>query len=191
MLPPCTLSVMDDAGRQAGTHANDVHASRLTVDEAAARLDKSPDTVRRYIRAGHLPAERVQGERTIEYRVRPADVDDLHGRQDAVHSEPRPSEPRTEDGEAPTTPATPATAASGGRVQAGTDARMQTLALMHALVEPLVEDVRQARQELGDTREELGRERALREAADARVRALERQTRSARPWWVRMLLGRS
>lgn len=167
----------------AGTHANDVHASRLTVDEAAARLGKSPDTVRRYIRAGHLPAERVQGERTIEYRLRPADVDDLHGRQDPVHSEPR-----TEDGEAP---ATPATASNGGRVQAGTDARMQTLALMHALVEPLVEEVRQARQELGDTREELGRERALREAADARVRALERQTRSARPWWVRMLLGRS
>ncbi len=177
---------MDDAGTHASTHANDVHASRLTVDEAAARLGKSADTVRRYIRAGHLPAERVQGERTIEYRVRPTDVDDLHGRQDAVHSEPR-----TEDGEAPAPPAPPATAGSGGRVQAGTDARIQTLTLMHALVEPLVEEVRQARQELGDTREELGRERALREAADARVRALERQTRPARPWWLRMILGRS
>ncbi len=171
---------MDDAG----THAHDAHASRLTVDEAAARLGKSPDTVRRYIRAGQLPAERVQGERTIEYRLHPADVDDLQGRQDAVHSEPR----TTEDSEPP---APPATASNGGRVQAGTDARVQTLALMHALVEPLVEEVRQARQELGDTREELGRERALREAADARVRALERQARPARPWWVRMFLGRS
>ncbi len=183
-------SVMDEAGTHAGTHAgtyaDDVHAYTLTVDEAAARLGKSADTVRRYIRAGQLPAERVQGERTIEYRLRPADVADLHDRHDAVDSAP--------DGDlAPSSLPPPAhePTSGGGRVQAGTDARTQTLALMHALVEPLVEEVRQARQELGDTREELGRERALREAAEQRAHALERQTRSARPWWVRMLLGRS
>jgi len=165
-----------------------VHAFRLTVDEAAVRLGKSPDTVRRYIRAGQLPAERVQGERTIEYRLRPADVADLHDRHDAVDNDqagaPVPPTATAPDG------ATPATG-TAGRVQAGTGARTQTLVLMHALVGPLVEEVRQARQEVGDTREELGRERALREAAEARVRALERQTRRARPWWVRMFLGRS
>lgn len=177
-----------DAGTHAGTHADDVHAYTLTVEDAAPLLGKSPDTVRRYIRAGHLPAERVQGERTIEYRLRPADVADLHDRHDAVDSAP--------DGDlAPSSPPPPPPpyepTRGGGRVQASTDARTQTLALMHALVAPLVEEVRQARQEVGDTREELGRERALREAAEARVRALERQTRPARPWWVRILLGRS
>jgi len=175
-----------DAGTQAGTDI-DVHAYTLTVEDAAPLLGKSVDTVRRYIRQGKLSHTRVQGGRTVEYRLRPDDVTDLRDRQDAVEGEP------AMGGDPPpaATPTQAGTRPTEARVQASTDARRQTLALMHALVEPLVEEVRQARQELGDTREELGRERALREAADARVRALERQTHPPRPWWLRMILGRS
>ena len=65
-------------------------------------------------------------------------------------------------------------------------------------MQPLVLEVRQARQELGDAREELGRERARREATEQRLQALERQGRGESrdqdqrrwPWWVRLLRGR-
>ena len=54
----------------------DGHDYTLSVDEAAAILGKSVETVRRYARSGRLPSMRVQGDRIIEYRFRP---DDLQG----------------------------------------------------------------------------------------------------------------
>lgn len=74
-----------DVGTDLGGHADgaDVQAYTLTVDQAAEILGKSGDTVRRYIRGGQLPAMRVQGERTVEYRLRADDVLDLHGRMHA------------------------------------------------------------------------------------------------------------
>lgn len=46
-------------------------------------LGRSEGTVRRLIRAGHLPAVAVEGERTTEYRLRAEDVHDAHGRVNA------------------------------------------------------------------------------------------------------------
>ncbi len=175
---------MDDethAGTDARTQADDLHAFTLTVDEAAALLGKSADTVRRYVRQGRLAAERVQGERTIEYRLSPADVEDLLGRQDAVEAN------TSADPSPTTTPADPRPEAREGRVQAGTDARMQVQALMQAVVQPLVDDLRQARERT----EQLASENAvLRE----RLRVAEQrrpESKSRRlPWWVRLFLGR-
>ncbi len=48
----------------------------LSVEDAAAILGKSVETVRRYARSGRLPSMRVQGERIIEYRFRPDDLQD-------------------------------------------------------------------------------------------------------------------
>lgn len=53
----------------------------LTVEDVAAQLGKSPDTVRRYIRAGKLAALRVEGEHTNEYRIHPDDLGRTHARR--------------------------------------------------------------------------------------------------------------
>lgn len=52
--------------------ADAVADEKLTVAEAAARTGKNPETIRRRIRRGELPAER-HGERG-QYRIRAADV---------------------------------------------------------------------------------------------------------------------
>jgi excisionase family DNA binding protein len=71
---------MDEAGMHAGTRADIVDADdyTVTVEDAAAQLGKSVDTVRRYIRQGKLLSLRVQGDRIIEYRLRPTDVQRMH-----------------------------------------------------------------------------------------------------------------
>jgi len=55
----------------------------LTVEDAAALIGKSADTIRRYVRAGKLPAQRTAGTHTLEYRLRPEDVEDAHARTHA------------------------------------------------------------------------------------------------------------
>ncbi len=80
-----------DEGTHARTHASDLHARAdamaegytLTVEDVAAQLGKSPDTVRRYIRAGKLAALRVEGEHTNEYRIHPDDLGRTHARTQA------------------------------------------------------------------------------------------------------------
>ncbi len=67
----------DRVGSQSST-VLDGHDYTLSVDDAAAILGKSVETVRRYARSGRLPSMRVQGDRIIEYRFRP---DDLQGGQ--------------------------------------------------------------------------------------------------------------
>ncbi len=47
----------------------------LTVEDVATQIGKSVETVRRYIRTGRLPALRVEGKNTNEYRI---NADDLH-----------------------------------------------------------------------------------------------------------------
>jgi len=175
-----------DERRQAGTDAetdarvhDDVQAYTLTVDDAADVLGKSVDTVRRYIRQGKLPHIRVQGGRTVEYRLRPDDVRDLRDRQEAVEAEPATA---TAD---PPPPAAATEARPEGRVQAGTDARMQMLTVVQSLVQPLVNELHQTRERT----EQLAAENAvLRE----RLRVAEQERREIRrfPWWVRLFLGR-
>ena len=80
-----------DERTHARTHASDLHARAdamaegytLTVEDVAAQLGKSPDTVRRYIRAGKLAALRVEGEHTNEYRIHPDDLGRTHARTHA------------------------------------------------------------------------------------------------------------
>jgi len=62
----------------------DGHDYTLSVDDVAAILGKSVETVRRYARSGRLPSMRVQGDRIIEYRFRP---DDLQGGQAVTHGQ--------------------------------------------------------------------------------------------------------
>lgn len=50
----------------------------LTVLDAAARLHKNPETVRRWIREGKLPARKVG----LQYLVDPADLPDEGHRDD-------------------------------------------------------------------------------------------------------------
>lgn len=45
----------------------------LTVPEAARRVDRDPETIRRWIRAGKLPARKVGTQHVIEE----ADLDEL------------------------------------------------------------------------------------------------------------------
>ncbi len=81
----CTLervSTGDEASTPPRVHA-DSDAYTLTTAEASAILGRSEGTVRRLIRAGHLPAVAVEGERTTEYRLRAEDVHDAHGRVNA------------------------------------------------------------------------------------------------------------
>jgi excisionase family DNA binding protein len=47
----------------------------LSLDEAAAYLAVHPETIRRWIVAGHLPAKRI-GLRGA-YRIRPNDLDQM------------------------------------------------------------------------------------------------------------------
>ncbi len=53
----------------------DADGYTLTVEDVAEQIGKSVETVRRYIRTGRLPAARIEGKNTNEYRINP---DDLH-----------------------------------------------------------------------------------------------------------------
>lgn len=50
----------------------------LTIAETAARIGRSPDTVRRWVREGRLPARRIDGRRVIEDRDVRAIEDEIH-----------------------------------------------------------------------------------------------------------------
>jgi len=181
-----------DVGADLGGQADgaDVQTSSLTVDQAAEILGKSGDTVRRYIRGGQLPAMRVQGERTVEYRLRTDDVLDLHGRLHAyvgadvgrqtVGEHVQASDRGTEE--------TPARVQDDASVT-----RLGAAAAMQSMIEQVIAPLAAANEQLraqGERQqetirlqaEELGRERALRQVAEER--AVRRQQR---PWWLRLL----
>lgn len=60
----------------------------LTVPEAARRIDRDPETVRRWIRAGKLASQRVGTQHLI-------DEDDLDALQSSGHTLPVPVEWQT------------------------------------------------------------------------------------------------
>jgi len=71
------------SGRSGFVFASSAGATRkiepvLTVAETAARVERSPDTVRRWIREGRLPAQRQGGRQLIGDRDVRAIEDELH-----------------------------------------------------------------------------------------------------------------
>jgi len=72
------------ATRPRAHDSKDMSAYTLDVAAAATQLGRSENTVRRLIRAGDLPAMQVQGTRSLEYRLREADVCEALGRLDAL-----------------------------------------------------------------------------------------------------------
>jgi len=66
-----------DVERWGGWSARTIHFM-LTVLETAARVGRSPDTVRRWIREGRLPAQRRDGRQLVEDRDVRAMEDEIH-----------------------------------------------------------------------------------------------------------------
>jgi excisionase family DNA binding protein len=172
----------EDARTDARTDDADVRAYTLSVAEAAERLGKSADTVRRYIRAGDLPALRVQGERLVEYRLRPEDVQSMHARMHAyVGARLDRQAPDARLAHVPEAPASPGIAAAE--------------ALLERLVAPLAAElarrdgvIAEKDAQLVAQAEDLGRLREQARVAEERAALLEAQIRRARrPWWRRLL----
>jgi len=148
----------------------------MTVEEAATVLDKSVETVRRYIRSGRLPAQRVQGHNNQEYRLHPQDVEDAHT-QLTVRSVDR--------------------AGTHTVIQPGTQA--PALALVETLLERTIAPLAAANERLAlenarlseitrQQAEELGAARERARQAEERATGLERAVRrQQRPWWLRLL----
>jgi len=188
----------EDVGADLGGQADgaDVQASSLTVDQAAEILGKSGDTVRRYIRGGQLPAMRVQGERTVEYRLRADDVLDLHGRLHAYVG----ADVGRQTGGAHVQASDRGTEETPARVQDDASVTRQgAAAAMQSMIEQVIAPLAAANEQLraqGERQqetirlqaEELGGERALRQVAEERAAQLERTVRrQQRPWWLRFL----
>lgn len=143
---------MSDDERTHSGADTDVQAFTLSVAEAAIQLGKSDDTIRRLIRAGDLPAMRVQGARTVEYRLRPEDVQDAQGRIRAYAG-------AHVGTHAPMHAPAPAHSSTPVRVDATDGARAVIDQAVRSAIAPLAERLERLAQE-------LGRERTLREAAE-------------------------
>ncbi len=172
-----------DTGRRV---QEDMQAFTMTVDEAAAATGKSPDTVRRLIRSGALPSIRVQGSRTIEYRVRPEDVQDVQVAMPtyaSTHVGMHASAARVPPG------------AEGERPTSATPARVDVAAGLQAIVAPLVAELAEARQaierlatekgaiagELAEVRRRAQEAEQEGETLQMRVRALEATVAALKP----------
>lgn len=74
MREPLDLPLQAPTTRPRAHDGEDAGSYILDVTAAAALLGRSENTVRRLIRAGDLPARQVRGARSLEYRLREADV---------------------------------------------------------------------------------------------------------------------
>lgn len=80
--------VIEDAHTHTHTYMDArVDGYTLTVEDAAAQLGKSVESVRRYIRTGKLHAVRVEGKNTNEYRINPDDLGAIYARTQS-HTQP-------------------------------------------------------------------------------------------------------
>jgi len=172
-----------EGGNGGHTGAGLSNDAGLAVDEAAAHAGVSDRTIRRALKArpgaaGHLPSWRVKGPRGSEYRISPVEVDLWMGRRDALDGE---------SGQASTVDSL-ASQARGASPARQADQGAGLSILITQLLAPLVDELSRTRVELGGVREELGRERTLREAAEREAEELRRARRRL-PWWLRVLLG--
>lgn len=182
-----------DLGHAGAGLSGDAGDAGLAVDEAGARAAVSDRTIRRALKArpgtaGHLPSWRVKGPRGSEYRISPVEVDLWMGRRDALDADGETGQASTLD--RPESLARGASQAS----PADTVTNLVQSAAVHALVEqlvaPLVAHLERTQHDLGAAREELGHERARREAAEREILELRRAASSRRlPWWLRLFLG--
>ncbi len=164
--------IIEGAHTQARTQSRgqaDADGYTLTVEDVAEQIGKSVETVRRYIRTGRLPAERIEGKNTNEYRINP---DDLHAIN--AHTQSRTQSPARAGDRAHTLDSVTAPAEA---VQA----------LMKAVTTQLDAQY-QARLDGKDELIEELRRRA--EAAEREVGQL-RRTQHGLPWWLRLLAGRA
>ncbi len=138
----------------------------LTVEDAAAQLRKSVESVRRYIRTGKLHAVRVEGKNTNEYRINPDDLGAIYAHtQSHTHT-------TTHAGDRTPTDVS---------VNAPTEAIQ---ALMQAITAQL-EAQYQAR--LSDKDELIGELRHRAEVAEQEAAKIYR-TRRTLPWWLRLIV---
>jgi len=161
----------------------------LAVDEAAAHAAVSDRTIRRALKArpgdaGHLPSWRVKGPRGSEYRISLAVLDEWMGRRDALDAD------AGDTGQIGTldSQASLARGASLASLARQPDQGAGLSIVIEQVVAPLVDHLDRTQRELGAVREELGRERALREAAEREADEL-RRARRRMPWWLRLLVG--
>jgi excisionase family DNA binding protein len=176
-------------------------ADGAATTDMAVRLGVSERTVRRYVERGKLEARLVMTHRGEGWHITGADVETFRQQRDAIRARPL----VIDDRESTATTDMAADARGQGADTHGQAVRTLTPAVVQALVAPLVAEierlatekgqaegerdiVRQQLAERADQAQELGRERALREAAEREAEQL-RRARRALPWWVRLFLG--
>lgn len=157
--------MVDDASTRSDVYA-DVSAYTMTTAEAAAILGRSEGTVRRLIRDGVLPAVQVTGGRTTEYRLREEDVHDVHAHMNAYASKHQRSHERVDASDASPRDARPVRLDPAAGVQAIIDQAVRSA------VEPLTAEISRLNDVTRQQAEELGRERALREASERELAVL-------------------
>ncbi len=126
----------------------------------------------------------MKGPRGSEYRISLAALDEWMGRRDVLDSD------TSNTGQTGTIDSQ-ASLAHGASLASLADTTVQSAAvqvIVERLVAPLVDHLDCTQRELGSVREELGHERALREAAERDLAELRRSCRQM-PWWLRLLVG--
>jgi len=162
-------------------------ASYLSIQQAAAALGISERQVRRYIKARRLHAERTRGHHGVQVVIPAAAVADLRGQRAALEQDALTGPDTMDTTDRPDTPAVrPAdvlalVAAVADRLDAQYQARL-------ADKDAQIAELRRVQDVARVQAEELGRERALREAAEREADELRRARRQM-PWWLRLLLG--
>ena len=140
-------------------------ADRITLNEAAKRISVNPATVRRWIKAGKIPATLERTDRGETYFINPADLDTIRGAGPAARTKrPRP----------------PALSEDLAAIK---DAQNAILDQMRANSEAQEQRIRSLEAELHDTRAQLS------QFQDHILKALPAPAKESRSWVAR-LLGR-
>jgi len=134
-----------------GTGTGPVPSGPLSVKDAANYFGITERAIRKRIHAGTLMGDHIEGQWVVFPNALPQGGTGRNSEQGRRTEEPRnrAEEPHAEPGAA--------------------------VAVMEQIVSPLVAYVAAQTAQLGDLREQLGRERTLREIAEARTAEFERQ----------------